>query len=244
MRNFADCVYLRKGFADNILAQPTPKFLYPPGNLPREIVETTTLRFRVAQDINYIFELYRHDTYIPEANGLAGSRFGKSSQEGPKPTTSGWAACLYHQEWSNKFGENAAVKVGDPVSWKANLTEFFPPSPDHPDPEFTPGDETFHCFWEIVESLMTELNLKGENVIREETPGQKMNVAGLPGPKPNGLTARPAPITNGVVNTPQTTNGLGLRSAMANGVFGGPPTPMNGIGSSSRPGQVPGTGNH
>jgi hypothetical protein len=178
MRTFAESVYLSPNIVDDILEPPRQKFFYPPGNLPRYVVETTSLRFRLAQDPTWIFELQRHDTIYPHPPALRGARFGFSEPKEEEKVVPCWGASLYHQEWITMFGENAALKAGEMVSWKPTLTGFFPPSPDVPDPDIVTGDATFRTFWQIVESLMSTLNLKGENVQRAET---KEEMVGRPG---------------------------------------------------------------
>jgi hypothetical protein len=54
-----------------ILGNSTQKFQYSAGGTqPKYIKETTSYQFRLAQDTNYILELFRHDTFYPERDGI------------------------------------------------------------------------------------------------------------------------------------------------------------------------------
>jgi hypothetical protein len=168
MRQFEDSVKLSKDVVEEISGDPVRKFGYATGATePKYIKETMSYKFRLAQDTNYILEIFRHDTFGPKSSVPPGAQFGFTPPAQQEPQL-GWGVSLYHQEWDNKFGENKIMGPGEIVSWKPTLTEFFPPSYDDTT-EFITGDMTFHNFFKMVESVAEVLNLKGENVIKEGT---------------------------------------------------------------------------
>jgi hypothetical protein len=59
-----------------ILGNSTQKFQYSAGGTqPKYIKETTSYKFHLAQDTNYIPELFRHDTFYPARDGICSLSF-------------------------------------------------------------------------------------------------------------------------------------------------------------------------
>lgn len=76
--------------------------------------QKTSLRYRLVDNNDWMFEFARYDRY----DGLAPDR--------PKSTS--WGASFWNSEWDRLLGQNAALKIGRAATWDPKLETFFPRS--------------------------------------------------------------------------------------------------------------------
>ncbi|KAL8712256.1 MAG: hypothetical protein Q9220_003407 [cf. Caloplaca sp. 1 TL-2023] len=75
--------------------------------------QKTTLRYSLAGEPRFIFELSRYDEY-----------------DGPdiwRPSSTQWAASLYDREWDSRLAENTKLEVGQSSSWRPDVDPLFGP---------------------------------------------------------------------------------------------------------------------
>lgn len=81
--------------------------------------QKTSLRYRIANRENWLFEFGRYDT------------FEKST--GNAPVSTHWGATMWNSDWDRILGYNTDLEIGEPADWTPTLDTFFPAKPDTPD---------------------------------------------------------------------------------------------------------------
>lgn len=81
--------------------------------------QKTSLRYRIANRENWLFEFGRYDT------------FEKST--GNAPVSTHWGATMWNSDWDRILGYNTDLEIGQPANWTPTLDTFFPANPHTPD---------------------------------------------------------------------------------------------------------------
>lgn len=89
-------------------------FSWNPGLPISSFEQKTSLRYRLVNNSDWMFEFARYDQYGGE-NPLI-------------PTSTSWGATFWNSEWDRTLGKNADLKIGDPAKWDPQLDTFFPRS--------------------------------------------------------------------------------------------------------------------
>lgn len=76
--------------------------------------QKTSLRYRLVDNNDWMFEFARYDCYDSLTPGL--------------PTSTSWGASFWNSEWDRLLGQNAALKIGRAAIWDPQLETFFPRS--------------------------------------------------------------------------------------------------------------------
>lgn len=76
--------------------------------------QKTSLRYRIVDNSDWMFEFARYD------------QFGGTNPD--VPTSTSWGASFWNSEWDRTLGTNAALKIGEAPKWDPQLDTFFPSS--------------------------------------------------------------------------------------------------------------------
>lgn len=77
--------------------------------------QKTSLRYRIANRENWLFEFGRYDTF--------------ESSAGNEPTSTHWGATMWNSDWDRILGYNTDLEIGQPANWTPTLDTFFPANP-------------------------------------------------------------------------------------------------------------------
>lgn len=165
-------------FANEVIFIPSAgtaqrRVTFPMTSQPiQKVIERTTYAYEL-KGTDYIFELTRYDTFIPETydETLGRNNPMLASQNISKTSTySTWDAKLRHRDWDNLLAEHAQLKPGEPAKWSNSLQQFFPTRPGTTIPETSQG---FWEFWDHVERIAAFLrgSKKEEFQQMQEQPG-------------------------------------------------------------------------
>lgn len=80
--------------------------------------QKTSLRYRIANRENWIFEFGRYDGFDNLANN--------------DPTATHWGATLWNSDWDRTLALNPDLEIGQAAGWKPTLNTFFPADRDAP----------------------------------------------------------------------------------------------------------------
>ncbi|MCJ1269168.1 hypothetical protein MMC22_009057 [Lobaria immixta] len=78
--------------------------------------QKTSLRYRIVDNSDWMFEFARYDDY---GGSIPGAPMSSS------PSTS-WGATFWNSEWDRALGQNASLKIGEAAKWDPKLDKFFP----------------------------------------------------------------------------------------------------------------------
>ncbi len=112
---------------------------------PSIFEQKIALRYRLAYDQAFVFELARYDSYDLSTNAQM-------------PCTTHWGASMWNSDWEVILSGNAGLSLGECADWDSRLQAFFPnPHPDKTKdkiPQVEPGLERFlHHIRMVTESL-------------------------------------------------------------------------------------------
>ncbi|CAD6569863.1 MAG: hypothetical protein ASARMPREDX12_003112 [Alectoria sarmentosa] len=126
-----------------------------PGVLqPSAFQQKTALRYRLAQQPEWEFEIARYDNYGDPKNENV-------------PVETNWGATLYDSNWDSTLTANSTLGIGEAARWEPRLETFFPSRPGAADMEgVDPGVTEFLKNVEVVtrfiDSIKRELpHLRG-----------------------------------------------------------------------------------
>ena len=74
--------------------------------------QKTSLRYRIANRENWLFEFGRYDTF--------------EDSVGNEPASTHWGAMVWNSDWDRILGHNTDLEIGQPANWTPNLDTFFP----------------------------------------------------------------------------------------------------------------------
>lgn len=80
---------------------------------PTVFEQKTALRYRLADDQAFVFELARYDSY-------------DLSTDAQCPCTTHWGASMWNSDWEVILSANAGLGLGEYADWDARLPAFFP----------------------------------------------------------------------------------------------------------------------
>ncbi len=85
---------------------------------PSAFQQKTALRYRLAHQSEWEFEIARYDNYGDPKNENV-------------PVETNWGASLYNTRWDSTLMANSALGIGEAARWNPELETFFP-SPSRP----------------------------------------------------------------------------------------------------------------
>ena len=148
-----------QSFAHQITIGPTSgsshnqmRLRYPAGSQQiKKIQESTRWVFEL-KGTDYLFELAKHDTYLPDIRDESQGRYNPmlSQQTMAKVPITTWNATIRHRDWDSTLAEQARMRPGQAASWTPSLKVFFPPDARSTVPDKTQG---FWHFWDQVERV-------------------------------------------------------------------------------------------
>lgn len=74
--------------------------------------QKTALRYRLADRVDWIFELARYDSY-------------KSLKSSANPTVTRYRASVWSKEWDRLLATNHSLEIGEEASWEPKIDKFF-----------------------------------------------------------------------------------------------------------------------
>ena len=80
---------------------------------PSIFEQKTALRYRLADDQAFVFEIARYDSY-------------DLSTDTQSPCTTHWGASMWNSDWEVILSANAGLGLGEYADWDARLPAFFP----------------------------------------------------------------------------------------------------------------------
>lgn len=111
---------------------------------PSAFQQKTALKYRLAHQPTWEFEIARYDHYGDPKNENV-------------PVETNWGATLSNTNWDSTLTANSTLGIGEAAPWEPNLKTFFPPRPDPADMEGVQGaDPGVTEFFENVE-VVTKL---------------------------------------------------------------------------------------
>ena len=117
MTEFAEGVRLAKipGTRTELTGQKVFKWeQYRPGMMqPSAFQQKTALRYRLACQSSWEFEIARYDSY------------GNPKSESV-PVETHWGATLYNTDWDSILTDNSTLGIGEAATWNPTLGTFFP----------------------------------------------------------------------------------------------------------------------
>lgn len=93
-------------------------FTWTSGMSVSSFEQKTSLRYRIVDNNDWMFEFARYDDY---GGSVPGAPMSSS------PSTS-WGATFWNSEWDRALGQNASLKIGEAAEWDPQLDKFFPRS--------------------------------------------------------------------------------------------------------------------
>lgn len=115
---------------------------------PSAFQQKTALKYRLAHQPEWEFEIARYDNYgNPKSDSV--------------PVETNWGATLYNTNWDSILTANTTLGIGEAPAWNPRLETFFPSRSDPADIEgiegIDPGVTDFLKVVEVVSKLMDSI---------------------------------------------------------------------------------------
>ena len=112
-----------------------------PGSMqPSAFQQKTALRYRLAHNPEWEFEIARYDNY------------GNPKSENV-PVETNWGATLYNVDWDAILTRNSTLGIGETAEWSPKLETFFPSRPGTADRGAEGTDPGVTDFLQIVDTV-------------------------------------------------------------------------------------------
>ena len=95
---------------------------------PTAFQQKTALRYRLAYQSDWEFEIARYDSY------------GNPKSESA-PVETNWGATLYNTNWDSVLTDNSTLGIGEAAGWNPELGTFFPAGPGTTEMEGVEGTD-------------------------------------------------------------------------------------------------------
>ena len=112
---------------------------------PTAFQQKTALRYRLAKQSEWEFEIARYDAYGGQKNENL-------------PIETNWGASLWSTNWDSILTANSTLGIGEAAKWSPNLETFFPSRPGTVDMEgVDPGVTEFFQNVEVVTKFLDSI---------------------------------------------------------------------------------------
>ena len=122
---------------------------------PSAFQQKTALRYRLADQPEWCFEIARYDSYGDPKNVNV-------------PVETNWGATLYNTNWDSVLTANSTLGIGEAARWEPKLETFFPSRPgtadmEEGDPGVTEFVKTVEVVTKFIDSIKKEKpHLRGQ----------------------------------------------------------------------------------